>query len=214
MRVLGLSLAYAGALIGVSLVFRSSAPNGTLGLGVAWLPACMVGIFIAMAASGRESANICGDGGRKSWSQRWVHADRTTCWACSRSTTPARRVLRAAILFAVSARSCSKDGAMKTGSIAPGRARLEPGRPRRADRGLAQRSRDRDRPLRPTSPRLGSPNVSDGSSSFFGRSSSSFQLRGTPRVKKRGDFHRRAPAFDGETVRSHAVQPPYAKEPS
>lgn len=49
MRVLGLSLAYAGALIGVSLVFRSSAPTGPLAWALALLPALpLVGIFIAM----------------------------------------------------------------------------------------------------------------------------------------------------------------------
>ncbi len=49
MRVLGLSLAYAGALIGVSFVFRSSAPTGPLAWALALLPALpLVGIFVAM----------------------------------------------------------------------------------------------------------------------------------------------------------------------
>lgn len=48
-RVLGLSLAYAGALIGVSFVFRSSAPTGPVAWALALLPALpLVGIFIAM----------------------------------------------------------------------------------------------------------------------------------------------------------------------
>jgi hypothetical protein len=48
-RVLGLSLAYAGALIGVSLVFRSSPPSGPTAFLLALLPALpLVGIFIAM----------------------------------------------------------------------------------------------------------------------------------------------------------------------
>src|SRR4028118_64831 len=48
-RVLGLSLAYAGALIGVSLVFRDSGPSGTVAWVLALLPALpLVGIFIAM----------------------------------------------------------------------------------------------------------------------------------------------------------------------
>jgi hypothetical protein len=48
-RVLGLSLAYAGALIGVSFVFRSSPPTGPLAWALAVLPALpLVGIFVAM----------------------------------------------------------------------------------------------------------------------------------------------------------------------
>ena len=48
-RVLGLSLAYAGALIGVSFVFRSSPPTGALAWALALLPALpLVGIVIAM----------------------------------------------------------------------------------------------------------------------------------------------------------------------
>ncbi len=48
-RVLGLSLAYAGALLGVSLVFRSSQPTGPLAFALALLPALpLVGVFIAM----------------------------------------------------------------------------------------------------------------------------------------------------------------------
>lgn len=48
-RVLGLSLAYAGALIGVSFVFRSSPPTGPVAWALALLPALpLVGIFIAM----------------------------------------------------------------------------------------------------------------------------------------------------------------------
>jgi hypothetical protein len=48
-RVLGLSLAYAGALIGVSFVFRSSQPSGPLAWMLAVLPALpLVGIFLAM----------------------------------------------------------------------------------------------------------------------------------------------------------------------
>lgn len=48
-RVLGLSLAYAGALIGVSLVFRASPPSGPLAWLLAMLPALpLVGIVIAM----------------------------------------------------------------------------------------------------------------------------------------------------------------------
>jgi hypothetical protein len=48
-RVLGLSLAYAGALTGVSFVFRSSQPAGPLAWALAILPALpLVGIFIAM----------------------------------------------------------------------------------------------------------------------------------------------------------------------
>lgn len=49
MRVLGLSLAYAGALIGVSLVFRNSPPTGPVAWALALLPALpLVGIFVAM----------------------------------------------------------------------------------------------------------------------------------------------------------------------
>lgn len=49
MRVLGLSLAYAGALIGVSFVFRGSQPTGPLAWALALLPALpLIGIFIAM----------------------------------------------------------------------------------------------------------------------------------------------------------------------
>ena len=48
-RVLGLSLAYAGALIGVSLVFRDHPPTGPVAWALALLPALpLVGIFIAM----------------------------------------------------------------------------------------------------------------------------------------------------------------------
>jgi drug/metabolite transporter (DMT)-like permease len=48
-RVLGLSLAYAGALIGVSLVFRASEPSGPVAWLLALLPALpLVGIFVAM----------------------------------------------------------------------------------------------------------------------------------------------------------------------
>ncbi|HEX8469072.1 MAG TPA: hypothetical protein VF620_14840 [Allosphingosinicella sp.] len=48
-RVLGLSLAYAGALIGVSLVFRDSPPTGPVAWALALLPALpLVGIFLAM----------------------------------------------------------------------------------------------------------------------------------------------------------------------
>jgi drug/metabolite transporter (DMT)-like permease len=48
-RVLGLSLAYAAALIGVSLVFRDSGPSGPVAWALALLPALpLVGIFIAM----------------------------------------------------------------------------------------------------------------------------------------------------------------------
>lgn len=48
-RVLGLSLAYAAALMGVSFVFRSSPPTGPLAWALALLPALpLVGIFIAM----------------------------------------------------------------------------------------------------------------------------------------------------------------------
>ena len=48
-RVLGLSLAYAGALIGVSFVFRGSQPIGPIAWALAQLPALpLVGIFVAM----------------------------------------------------------------------------------------------------------------------------------------------------------------------
>jgi hypothetical protein len=48
-RVLGPSLAYAAALIGVSLVFRSSHPTGAVAFLLALLPALpLVGIFVAM----------------------------------------------------------------------------------------------------------------------------------------------------------------------
>ena len=48
-RVLGLSLAYAGALMGVSFVFRSSQPTGPLAWALALLPALpLVGIVVAM----------------------------------------------------------------------------------------------------------------------------------------------------------------------
>ena len=48
-RVLGLSLAYAGALIGVSFVFRGSQPTGPVAWALALLPALpLVGIFVAM----------------------------------------------------------------------------------------------------------------------------------------------------------------------
>ncbi len=48
-RVLGLSLAYAGALIGVSLVFRDSRPTGPIAWALALLPALpLIGIFAAM----------------------------------------------------------------------------------------------------------------------------------------------------------------------
>jgi hypothetical protein len=48
-RVLGLSLAYAGALIGVSLLFRASPPSGALAWALALLPALpLVGIVVAM----------------------------------------------------------------------------------------------------------------------------------------------------------------------
>ncbi len=48
-RVLGLSLAYAGALIGVSLVFRDSQPTGPVAFALALLPALpLIGIFLAM----------------------------------------------------------------------------------------------------------------------------------------------------------------------
>ncbi|MEA3053061.1 MAG: hypothetical protein QOG72_1964 [Sphingomonadales bacterium] len=48
-RVLGLSLAYAAALIGVSFVFRASHPGGPLAWLLALLPALpLVGIFAAM----------------------------------------------------------------------------------------------------------------------------------------------------------------------
>jgi drug/metabolite transporter (DMT)-like permease len=48
-RVIGLSLAYAAALIGVSFVFRASQPSGPLAWLLALLPALpLVGIFVAM----------------------------------------------------------------------------------------------------------------------------------------------------------------------
>lgn len=48
-RVLGLSLAYAGALIGVSFLFRESRPAGPGAFLLALLPALpLVGIFLAM----------------------------------------------------------------------------------------------------------------------------------------------------------------------
>ncbi|HEX8239149.1 MAG TPA: hypothetical protein VF574_05345 [Allosphingosinicella sp.] len=48
-RVIGLSLAYAAALMGVSFVFRASPPAGPLAWGLALLPALpLVGIFLAM----------------------------------------------------------------------------------------------------------------------------------------------------------------------
>jgi drug/metabolite transporter (DMT)-like permease len=48
-RVLGLSLAYAGALIGVSFVFRGDPPAGPVAWALALLPALpLVGIFLAM----------------------------------------------------------------------------------------------------------------------------------------------------------------------
>jgi drug/metabolite transporter (DMT)-like permease len=48
-RVLGLSLAYAGALIGVGFVFRESQPTGPIAWALALLPALpLIGIFIAM----------------------------------------------------------------------------------------------------------------------------------------------------------------------
>ena len=48
-RVLGLSLAYAGALIGVSFVFRDDPPTGPVAWALALLPALpLVGIFLAM----------------------------------------------------------------------------------------------------------------------------------------------------------------------
>jgi len=48
-RVLGLTLAYAGALIGVGFVFRSSPPTGPLAWALALLPALpLVGIVVAM----------------------------------------------------------------------------------------------------------------------------------------------------------------------
>jgi drug/metabolite transporter (DMT)-like permease len=48
-RVIGLSLAYAGALIGVSFVFRDAPPTGPIAWALALLPALpLVGIFIAM----------------------------------------------------------------------------------------------------------------------------------------------------------------------
>ncbi|HYI41749.1 MAG TPA: hypothetical protein VE053_15685 [Allosphingosinicella sp.] len=48
-RVLGLSLAYAGALIGVSFVFQDSPPTGPVAWALALLPALpLIGIFVAM----------------------------------------------------------------------------------------------------------------------------------------------------------------------
>ena len=48
-RALGLSLAYAGALIGVSFVFRDDPPTGPLAWALALLPALpLVAIFLAM----------------------------------------------------------------------------------------------------------------------------------------------------------------------
>jgi drug/metabolite transporter (DMT)-like permease len=48
-RVLGLSLAYAGALFGVSFVFRDDPPAGPVAWALALLPALpLVGIFLAM----------------------------------------------------------------------------------------------------------------------------------------------------------------------
>jgi drug/metabolite transporter (DMT)-like permease len=48
-RVLGLSLAYAGTLIGVSFVFRGSQPTGPIAFALALLPALpLVGVFVAM----------------------------------------------------------------------------------------------------------------------------------------------------------------------
>ena len=48
-RVLGLSLSYAGALIGVSFVFHGSPPTGPIAWALALLPALpLIGIFAAM----------------------------------------------------------------------------------------------------------------------------------------------------------------------
>jgi drug/metabolite transporter (DMT)-like permease len=48
-RVIGLSLAYAAALMGVSFVFRDPAPTGPIAWVLALLPALpLVGIFVAM----------------------------------------------------------------------------------------------------------------------------------------------------------------------
>jgi drug/metabolite transporter (DMT)-like permease len=48
-RVIGLSLAYAGALFGVTFLFRDFEPGGPAAWGLALLPALpLVGVFIAM----------------------------------------------------------------------------------------------------------------------------------------------------------------------
>lgn len=49
LRVLGLSLSYVGALIGVSFLFRGSPPTGPVAWALALLPALpLIGIFVAM----------------------------------------------------------------------------------------------------------------------------------------------------------------------
>jgi hypothetical protein len=67
-RALGLSLAYAGALIGVSFVFRDDPPTGPIAWALALLPAIpLVGIFLAMAGTcSRKATNIFA----RSWSVR------------------------------------------------------------------------------------------------------------------------------------------------
>ena len=82
-RVIGLSLAYAGALFGVTFLFRDSGLRGPAAWGLALLPALpLVGVFIAMgrylAEEGDEYLRAVET--RKSLIATGFMLSVTTCW--------------------------------------------------------------------------------------------------------------------------------------
>ena len=94
-RVLGLSLAYAAALIGVGFVFRSSHPAGPLAWGLALLPALpLVGIFIAMGRYLVEESDeyLRAVEGRKALIATGFMLSVTTCWGFLQSFDQVPRV--------------------------------------------------------------------------------------------------------------------------
>jgi hypothetical protein len=94
-RVLGLSLAYAGALMGVSFVFRDPPPAGPLAWVLAILPALpLVGIFIAMGRYLIEEGDeyLRAVESRKALIATGFMLSVTTCWGFLQSFDQVPRV--------------------------------------------------------------------------------------------------------------------------
>jgi drug/metabolite transporter (DMT)-like permease len=94
-RVLALSLAYAGALMGVTFVFRASQPAGPLAWALALLPALpLVGVFIAMGRYLVEEGDeyLRAVESRKALIATGFMLIVTTCWGFLQSFDQAPRV--------------------------------------------------------------------------------------------------------------------------